>query len=66
MMSLRLAVEAADTFAAVGSIVGHVAATSECSAPVTPISVLFISGTEDPLVPLTAEKWRRAAVTAAP
>lgn len=51
MMSFRLAVELSDRIAAVASCNGPVPVESECSAPVNPLGVLYIGGTDDPVVP---------------
>lgn len=50
-MSLRLAMEMADQIQAVAPIAAAMPAQSECPPPAEPVSVLFVSGTEDPLVP---------------
>jgi len=51
MMSLRLAIERPDVFRAVAPVIAAMPAVSECPAPTRPVSVLFINGTRDPLVP---------------
>lgn len=51
MMSFRLAIELPERFAAVCSCVGSVAAQSECATPTTPIPVMYMVGTADPLMP---------------
>ncbi|MGI9551635.1 MAG: alpha/beta hydrolase family esterase [Aurantibacter sp.] len=49
-MSLRLALELSDKIAAVAPVVASMPAMS-CSAPADPISILFMNGTQDPLLP---------------
>ena len=49
-MSLRLACEAADTFAAAAPIIASLPADLDCQ-PSDPISILVMNGMEDPLVP---------------
>ncbi len=51
LMVLRLALEAPDLVVAVASVVAAMAADSECSAMNQAVSVLFMNGTADPLVP---------------
>lgn len=51
MMSFRLAFEASEQFTAIGALIANIPDPSECSLPTTPISVLIMNGTEDPLVP---------------
>jgi polyhydroxybutyrate depolymerase len=50
-MSLRLALELSDQIAAVGVISAGMPAVSKCADADRPISVLFMNGTADPLVP---------------
>jgi len=50
-MALRLAVEAPDRFCAVAAIAASMPMTSECRTPTAPVSVLFMNGTEDPVLP---------------
>ena len=50
-MSLRLALELSDRIAAVGVIAAGMPAVSKCPDAVRPTSVLFMNGTDDPLVP---------------
>lgn len=50
-MSLRLALELADKIAAVAPVVAAMPAMNGCSAPNDPISVLFMNGTHDPILP---------------
>ena len=49
-MSLRLACEAADTFAATATVIASLPADLDCQ-PSEPISILIMNGMEDPLVP---------------
>ncbi|MBX3395600.1 MAG: hypothetical protein KF841_09555 [Phycisphaerae bacterium] len=51
MMSFRLAIELPERLAAVCSCVGSVAANSECRTPTTPVPILYMVGTNDPLMP---------------
>jgi polyhydroxybutyrate depolymerase len=51
MMAFRLALEAPEVFRAVFSNNGPLAAQSECSQPHVPVSVAFLAGTADPLIP---------------
>lgn len=50
MMTLRMACEAGGTFAAAAVVIASIPAELECS-PQKPIPILFINGTEDPLMP---------------
>jgi polyhydroxybutyrate depolymerase len=50
-MALRLAIEQPLRFAAVAPVAALMPAVSECAAPTTPVSVLFINGTADPICP---------------
>ena len=50
-MVLRLAMEVPDTFAAVAAIVASNPMQSECKEKRRPIPVLFMNGTDDPLLP---------------
>ena len=50
-MALRLAMEASETFAAVAAVNASMARKNQCRFPTEPISVLFMSGTEDPVWP---------------
>lgn len=51
MMCLRLALELSDKIAAVCTSTGAMAADSRCSNPVNPIPIMYLAGTEDPLIP---------------
>ena len=51
MMSMRLAIELSDRLAAVFSCAGPLAADSECRALQHPVSVMFLAGTADPVIP---------------
>ncbi|MDP3233368.1 MAG: PHB depolymerase family esterase [Myxococcales bacterium] len=50
-MALRLAIERGELFRAVAPVVASMPANSECAAPSRPVSVLFINGTRDPIMP---------------
>jgi polyhydroxybutyrate depolymerase len=50
-MALRLAIERGELFRAVAPVVASMPARSECVAPLVPVSVLFINGTKDPIMP---------------
>lgn len=50
-MSLRMAVEADDLVAAAAPVIAALPAQPDCAEPTRPVSVLFMNGTEDPLVP---------------
>lgn len=50
-MSLRLALELSDKIAAVAPVVAAMPESNGCSAPDQPVSVLFMNGTDDPLLP---------------
>lgn len=50
-MSLRLAVEHSDVFAAVAPVTATLSVALAGTRPLRPVSVLFVNGTEDPLVP---------------
>ena len=50
-MSLRLAVEAPDKFAAVASVAATMSENLSLLTPAGPVSVFFLLGTDDPLVP---------------
>jgi polyhydroxybutyrate depolymerase len=50
-LSLRLAIERAARFVAVAPVAAALAADSECAPPTTPIGLLLINGTADPIRP---------------
>ncbi len=50
-LSLRLAIEHPEVFHAVAPVVATMPAASECAAPTKPVSVFFLNGTEDPILP---------------
>lgn len=52
-MALRLALELSNRIAAVAPVVAAMPARSGCAAANNPISVLFMNGTADPLLPYT-------------
>jgi polyhydroxybutyrate depolymerase len=51
MMSHRLAIEMQPVPVAIAAVAGTIAANGECRDPPSPVSVLIIHGTDDPLVP---------------
>lgn len=51
MMSIRLAIELPERFAAVCSCVGSVAADSDCAQPTKSVPFMYMVGTADPLMP---------------
>jgi polyhydroxybutyrate depolymerase len=50
-MSLRLALELSDKIAAAAPVVAAMPAMNGCSAPNDPVSILFMNGTHDPILP---------------
>jgi polyhydroxybutyrate depolymerase len=50
-LSLRLALELSDRIAAVAPVAAAMPERSGCRSPHNPVSVLFMNGTEDPLLP---------------
>jgi len=68
MMSIRLACEAGDLFAAVAPVIGSMpAALAESCRPARPVGVMMINGTDDRLVPYEGGMGllRRGSVLAA-
>lgn len=59
MMVLRLAMEKGANFKAVASIVASMPEVNKCIETNAPISVMFMNGTKDPLVPYTGGKVGR-------
>ena len=51
MMSFRLGYEASEHFAAIGAVIANIPDPHECQLPTTPLSVLIMNGTADPLMP---------------
>ena len=51
MMTYRLAIEAGDYFAAAAAIIANLPDPSECAAPASPIPMLIMNGTDDPVIP---------------
>jgi polyhydroxybutyrate depolymerase len=51
-MSLRLAVEAPEKFAGVASVAGLLCAEYAAQLPAQPVRVVFIQGSQDPVVPI--------------
>ncbi|MFN2303143.1 MAG: alpha/beta hydrolase family esterase [Anaerolineales bacterium] len=56
MMAMRLALEAPQAFRAIFSNNGPLAANSECTQPTQTTSVMFLAGTEDPIIPYEGGK----------
>jgi len=52
MMSFRLAIELSDKIAAIFSCTGPMADDSQCANPSNPVSIMYLAGTTDPLVPI--------------
>jgi polyhydroxybutyrate depolymerase len=50
-MALRMAIERPDVIAGAAAIVASMPARSECAAPTRSVPVLFMNGTDDPLIP---------------
>ncbi len=50
-MALRMAIERPDMITAAAAIIASMSARSECAAPTRFVPVLFMNGTEDPLMP---------------
>lgn len=50
-MTLRLAAENPTRYTSVAAVISSLPAVPECPAPTSPVSVLFMNGTADPLVP---------------
>jgi polyhydroxybutyrate depolymerase len=50
-MSLRLALELSDKITAAAPVVAAMPERNGCSAPDNPVSILFMNGTQDPLLP---------------
>ena len=51
MMTYRLAIEAGEHFAAMAAIIANLPDPSECSTTASPIPMLIMNGTDDPLIP---------------
>ncbi|MFC2106137.1 alpha/beta hydrolase family esterase [Candidatus Bipolaricaulota bacterium] len=51
MMTYRLAAEAGEQFAAAAAIIANLPDPSECAAPASPIPMLIMNGTDDPVIP---------------
>ncbi len=67
MMCMRLALELSDKIAAICTSAGPLAADSICPNPTNPISIMYLAGTADPLVPFdggTASKNRGTVLSA--
>ncbi len=50
-LAIRLTQEASEEFTAVAAVIAAMPAASECGTSSKPISVLFMNGTEDPILP---------------
>ena len=50
-MSLRLAIEAGETFAAIAPVVAAMPKNSKCSQPDTQVALMLLSGTNDAILP---------------
>ena len=50
-MSLRLAIEAGETFAAIAPVVAAMPKSSKCSQPDTQVALMLLSGTNDAILP---------------
>ena len=61
-MALRLALELSDQIAAVAVVASAMPKVNICGPPAHPVSVLFMNGTADPLLPYEGEKWQKAGV----
>ncbi|MEQ8221032.1 MAG: PHB depolymerase family esterase [Candidatus Eremiobacterota bacterium] len=51
MMTLRMGIEHSSTFAAIAPVIANIPVNISSSVPDSPLSVLIMNGTEDPLVP---------------
>jgi polyhydroxybutyrate depolymerase len=51
MMAYRLAIEAGEPFAAVAAVIANLPDPSECQMTASPIPMLIMNGTDDPLMP---------------
>ncbi len=51
MMTFRLAIEAGEHFAAAAAVIANLPEPSECTAVPSPIPMLVMNGTEDPVIP---------------
>jgi polyhydroxybutyrate depolymerase len=70
-MALRMAIERPDMITAAAAIVASMPAHSECAAPTRFVPVLFINGTEDPLMPFKGgsvgeDTFQRGSVLSTP
>lgn len=64
-MSLRLALEASERFAAVAAVAAQLSDALKDKQPQNPISIMLVNGTQDPLVPFNGghvrvTKWGRS------
>ncbi|MCH8620950.1 PHB depolymerase family esterase [Undibacterium sp. TS12] len=60
LMALRLAGEIAPRLAGVATVGAAMAALSKCSLPETPLSVMLVAGTKDPVMPYAGGEIRFA------
>ena len=51
MMAYRLAIEAGAHFAGIAAVIANLADPSECGNPASPIPMLIMNGSKDPIVP---------------
>jgi polyhydroxybutyrate depolymerase len=66
-MALRMAIERPDTITAAAAIVASMPARSECATPTRFVPMVFINGTNDPLMPFNGgsvgnDKFQRGSV----
>jgi polyhydroxybutyrate depolymerase len=66
-MALRMAIKRPDMIAGAGAIVASMPARSECAAPTRSVPVLFMNGTDDPLMPFAGghvgnDRFQRGSV----
>ena len=59
-MALRLALELSDHIAAVAVVASAMPNVNECSTPAHPVSVLFMNGTADPVLPYAGGEVAKA------
>lgn len=57
-MSIRLALESSDKIAAIGAIAAAMPTKGTCSKPQNPVSVLFMNGTNDFILPFKGGRMR--------
>jgi polyhydroxybutyrate depolymerase len=69
-MALRMAIERPDMIAAAAAIVASMPSRSECAAPTRAVPMLFMNGTDDPLMPFAGgqvgkDRFQRGSVLSA-